>query len=652
MNGWMLSPILADTAGRYLLWPAFWAALALLAAASVWLLRSRWARSHPLNRYILLSVLAHLVLLGCAATVHIVLAPPTPREVVQVTIVDAHEDATAHAEPRTPLDPKPPTHEDPALDAAALAHNANEYTPPELPPWLAEVGAPPSATAPATEPELSQQPETSQASTWSNTEVDPAAQLKDQAPTQNNAPEHTVDASAIQPTVQGSDLPNDEPPPPDDEPDWIAPQQKRADGGFTATTENAPQPLAASAPRQPQGLQQAPSNEPTAAEAADRTSPVPPLYSWRRLGSRRQHALASGGSDETEGAVEAALHWLAQTQSPSGVWEARRFGAGQERWIDGHNRQGAGANADTGVTGLALLAFLGAGYTHLHGDYRDTVAAALDYLLRIQAPSGHLAANADPYAFMYCHGMACLALSEAYAMTGDKTLETAVERAIAYTLSAQHPQTGGWRYRPGELGDTSQLGWQLMALMSAEHAGVTVPAHSYVLASRFLDSVGSGPHGGLASYRPRERPTRTMTAEALVCRYLLAARASPGLGSAHRPDPRFALASSTEREATDFLLQEPPGTGQDNVYYWYYGSMAMYQAGGESWERWNRAMTATLLSRQRRTGHLAGSWDPDRVWGSHGGRVYATAMSALCLEVYYRYLPLYRLAQNKRQHRR
>jgi len=32
-----------------------------------------------------------------------------------------------------------------------------------------------------------------------------------------------------------------------------------------------------------------------------------------------------------------------------------------------------------------------------------------------------------------------------------------------------------------------------------------------------------------------------------------------------------------------------------------------------------------------------GSWDPIDAWGTAGGRVYATAINALTLEVYYRY---------------
>jgi hypothetical protein len=67
----------------------------------------------------------------------------------------------------------------------------------------------------------------------------------------------------------------------------------------------------------------------------------------------------------------------------------------------------------------------------------------------------------------------------------------------------------------------------------------------------------------------------------------------------------------------------------------------MFQLGGQYWKTWNEALQKTLLPRQQPTGPWAGSWDPDTRWDNYGGRVYATALSALCLEVYYRYLPLY-----------
>jgi hypothetical protein len=52
-----------------------------------------------------------------------------------------------------------------------------------------------------------------------------------------------------------------------------------------------------------------------------------------------------------------------------------------------------------------------------------------------------------------------------------------------------------------------------------------------------------------------------------------------------------------------------------------------------------------LVAAQRQTGNNAGSWDANGRWGRYGGRVYSTALSTLCLEVYYRFLPLYQIGE-------
>ncbi len=69
----------------------------------------------------------------------------------------------------------------------------------------------------------------------------------------------------------------------------------------------------------------------------------------------------------------------------------------------------------------------------------------------------------------------------------------------------------------------------------------------------------------------------------------------------------------------------------------------MYQYGGEPWKQWNEALRDILVQDQRRSGHATGSWDPKPPWGPFGGRIYSTALSTLCLEVYYRFLPLYQM---------
>jgi hypothetical protein len=352
---------------------------------------------------------------------------------------------------------------------------------------------------------------------------------------------------------------------------------------------------------------------------------VPEVYKLRVAPDRSRLAERQGATPDTEKAVKAALKWLAGNQESDGRWSARRHGAGYETRTAGRDRQGAGAQADTGMTGLALLALLASGHTHREGDYNTNVRRGLQYLLGVQRSDGGLGGDAANFEYNYCHAMATLALSEAYGMTGDPALAAPVRRAIEYTLANQNATSGGWRYNPWDPGDTSQLGWQLMSLKSAELAGISLPEKARAGVVRFLDSVSSGPHRGLAAYRTGEAVTRPMTAEALMCRQLL------GLNSE----------SPKAREAGDYLLEQLPGRGEDNVYYWYYGTLAMYQLQGIHWQRWNEALQRKLVASQITSGASSGTWDPDRVWGGYGGRVYSTALSALCLEVYYRYLPLY-----------
>jgi hypothetical protein len=299
----------------------------------------------------------------------------------------------------------------------------------------------------------------------------------------------------------------------------------------------------------------------------------------------------------------------------------------------GHDRHGAGRNADTGISALALLAFLGAGHSHQVGDYQQEVRSGLDFLIRSQATDGNIFGNAELYAQMYCHSMATFALAEAAAMTGDKRLQPVVARAANFCIRAQHPSTGGWRYRSGDTGDTSQLGWQIMALASAERAGLAVPQQTWTGVEQFLRSVRRGNYGGLASYRPDSPASTSMTAEALYCRLLL----SETFGT--------AIEDRSAEEATTQLLSALPDADRVNLYYWYYATLALHHRqqtsdkSAAAWHAWNDALTSVLLSKQVAGGPDAGSWNTDCLWGGYGGRVYATAMSAMCLEVYYRYAP-------------
>ncbi|MEK6237224.1 MAG: terpene cyclase/mutase family protein, partial [Planctomycetales bacterium] len=361
---------------------------------------------------------------------------------------------------------------------------------------------------------------------------------------------------------------------------------------------------------------------------------VPDVYRARVAPDRAKIASETGGDAKTESAVQSALKWLAANQGRDGGWSASKHGAGREMHVAGQNRDGAGSQADSGVTGLALLAFMGAGQTHQQGKYRETVRRGMEYLIRIQAADGSLAGNAKLFARMYCHAMAAFALSECYAMTGDPAMERPVRSAVNYTLRAQHSQDGSWRYKPGDQGDTSVLGWQVMVLKSAEEAGLGFPKSSRDRIIRYLNKVSSG-RGGLACYRHGDEVSRTMSAEAFMCWSFLGVQRS----------------SQANRETAEYLLQKPPGKGRANYYYWYYATLAMHRIQGSDWDRWNRALTDTLVKTQRDSGSLEGSWDPTSVWGGYGGRVYSTATAALCLEVYYRFLPSQSKTASRRRSR-
>jgi hypothetical protein len=336
-----------------------------------------------------------------------------------------------------------------------------------------------------------------------------------------------------------------------------------------------------------------------------------------RVGAAKQLALFQTGGDlQTEAAVEAALRFLASAQRSDGAWDPGASGAGVERKPLGESRAGAGKKSATGLTGLALLAMMGSGNTHLRGGYADNVYRGLSYLIGQQKPDGSICGNATPYAASYCHSMAALSLCEAAVMTQDPSAIESSRRAINHTIRMQHPVTGGWRYKIGDQGDLSQLGWQAMVLDGGKRAGITIRRENVAGVARFLRSVRAG-RGGLAVYRPGEAPSRTMTAEALATRLLIGEKV-----------PAIEIA-----EAERYLLGRLPGTGQDNYYYWYYATLALHQLQDEAWDRWNAALKRRLLATQRPDG----SWPSGTVWGGYGGTVYTTAMATLCLETYYRH---------------
>ncbi len=339
---------------------------------------------------------------------------------------------------------------------------------------------------------------------------------------------------------------------------------------------------------------------------------------------------------QTEEAIERGLQFLARYQREDGSWRLEDFGERPQ------------LRSDTAATALALLAFQGAGYSHEQYKYQDNCKRAIDWLKRAQSQNGDLYrpmdGPSDRNAWLYSHGIAALALCEAYGMTQDSAIREPAQRAVDFLVSSQDPQGGGWRYAPRVGSDTSVTGWAMMALKSAELSGLRVPATTYSGIQRWLDGAeASSRERYLYRYNPLAStpqtqhgriPTPVMTSVGLLMRLYLGWR---------RNHPDMVRGS-------DWLLERLPATGTvdaplRDTYYWYYATQVMFHMGGDRWRGWYQSLYPILIDSQERGGEYAGSWEaggaiPD-AWGVYAGRLYVTTMNLLSLEVTYRHLPIY-----------
>ncbi|QGJ69718.1 Hypothetical protein PBC10988_14050 [Planctomycetales bacterium 10988] len=371
-----------------------------------------------------------------------------------------------------------------------------------------------------------------------------------------------------------------------------------------------------------------------------------PTFVLRQPEYREQVVLQLGGTPESEEAVERGLDFFARHQMADGRWSLHNFGLGRP----GYLRAGRGAiQSDSAATGLTLLTFLGAGYHHQSEKYRLVVRRGLNWLIRNQQANGNLFldhGSRSAGTHFYTHGIATIALCEAYGMTRDPALREPARRALQYCINTRDPVEGGWRYYPNRETDTSVSGWMMMALKSGELAGFVIPQEAFDGLEKWLD-FAKGTDGTPARYaylpKPNalqdwhREPSLSMTAEGLLIRlYLGWKRDNPHLNEG----VDWMLGNLPEKSAGSQTLQD--------TYYWYYATQVMYQMQGDPWQRWNDRLRPLLIETQETEGPLTGSWDPryDR-WGSRGGRIYVTAMHLLMLEVYYRHLPLFQFTSEE-----
>ncbi len=412
-------------------------------------------------------------------------------------------------------------------------------------------------------------------------------------------------------------------------------------------------------------------------------------FGYRDGGGRKKAVGRFGGSAATESSVEAALRWLARHQKADGSWEgevaavdapiatgrlspeeaAAAAGLIRQLGDNDFNRreeatkaliarglsvrelvERATRSADPevsqravkileamvsnaserpaadkiGCTGVALLAFLGAGYTAKNGQYQDNVKRGLAWIARQQKDDGSIGSGAD-------HAIAGLALAEAYGMGRDPEIGKAAQRAVDCSVKARQMEFSGWGREPRKDPNLATTVWHVMQLKSAKIAGLKVEGTGFQGAYSFIDSATNDE--GLCRFAPGKPSSAAMTAAGAWGRQIMGT-----------PNTEPVLLKAAKAIGRDLPKEQSPG----DMHYLHFATLAMFQMGGEPWTRWNDALKPLLVNQQSKGGpmdgsarDLDGSWSAGKSEAADKARVHTTALGALCLETYYRYLPMY-----------
>jgi hypothetical protein len=378
-------------------------------------------------------------------------------------------------------------------------------------------------------------------------------------------------------------------------------------------------------------------------------------------------------------AIQDGLLWLARHQSPNGSWGAKAL---KERCPAGkacspeHVEFLFTDHYDEGLTGLAVLSFLRAGYgPESKFEFADSsspqryktgevVTRALEWLVKDQNDEG---AFEHERAFMYNQAIATLALCEAARVSKNEAWKNSAKRGVAFIVKAQRPNPAGdglwgWRYSPrGEIeeyvallpkddparnelsdADPSVTGWCTAALTVGAELGFEVKKDVLDGAIAFCDFVSAV--DGRVGYQLKEQAGIKVTGPNDKYDYHTAVLSA--LVVAIRMDANKDRKHAFFELALQQVLADQPTLSSDHLsidyYYWYHGSVALNRFDADSGNKtrkktagpWNKSLTQILIDLQERTkGTCAyGGWTAEDRWSYAGGAVYCTAMSVLALE--------------------
>lgn len=370
-----------------------------------------------------------------------------------------------------------------------------------------------------------------------------------------------------------------------------------------------------------------------AAEAPERAAQAGQAEGALRRGAAERPSAAD---EAARAALERGLAWLDEAQAKAGDGSLPALGARSASAGTGPNAQVAGF-APVAVTALGALAWMAGGSSPERGPHGRACAAAVDWLVaraELDARSeryGYVARAGDALSRMHGHGLATLALAQAWAMSPSTERGARVRAALQAAvrcIEASQGVEGGWDYEPrkGLSHENSITITAVQALRAAKEAGVEVDRAVIARAEDYVRRTQK--EDGSFRYALGD-PTSSVALTAAAVATLNATGTYTG-----RP----------LEEAWDFLarrlaLREQAGAALEGDlvvcphYERLYLAQALWQrADTQEYEGWWRRERPRVLTAQR----ADGAWSDERF-----GDAYATAMSCLVLALPEGLLPVF-----------
>jgi hypothetical protein len=303
---------------------------------------------------------------------------------------------------------------------------------------------------------------------------------------------------------------------------------------------------------------------------------------------------------------------------------------------------------DVANTSLAIQAFLGAGFgtetdLELGGVPAGPVLKkGIDWLAGRQQADGLITMGDESSRPTLEHALALWTISTAIQAVpaspgfGDREragLRDAAYKAVRAAVLGQ-VRTGGWGVSPGQPADSWHTAWMATALAAARDAGIDVPKTALPPSSAWFDSATDRQEYRLilTPASPLQRINLpggemflghdTLSALGGLARMALEGR------------PNATIAYMDKAIARDLPNGDP--LRRDYVY-WYAGTLFCAhreQRKGADWAAWTGALFREVQQAQElHDGCSLGSMQPNDRWGAAGGRVYATAITALSLGI-------------------